>query len=112
MLDRFTEPAPNAIVRAIDEARNRGHAEVGPAHLVLARHRSDVLDPRVLRQMRARLETLVAEAVRTLALVPSVAAGSDLAFSSALRDVIGSVLDRLTPGSSIPPAECRGHGED
>jgi hypothetical protein len=62
--------------------------------LVLALHRSDVLDQRALRHVGARLETLVAEAERTLAAVPSVAAGSELVFSSALRDVFAPVFDR------------------
>ena len=98
MLDRFTEPAQEAIVRALEEARSRRHAEVGPAHLLLALHRSDFLDRSVLRRVGITLETLEAEAKRTLATIPSVAASGDLVFSSALRDVLGA---QLKPGD--PP---------
>jgi hypothetical protein len=92
MLDRFTEPARQAIVRAIEEARTRGHAEVGPAHLLLALHRSDILDRDVLRRIGISVEALEAQAKRTLAAIPSVAASGDPVFSSALRDVFGALL--------------------
>jgi hypothetical protein len=51
--------------------------------LLLALHRSDILD---------RVETLEAEAKRTLAAIPSVAASGDPVFSSALREVFGALL--------------------
>ena len=70
MLERFTERARRAIVRAIEEARGRRHAEVGPEHLLLALIRTDVFDPRVLRHAGLNLEPLIEEIERALATIP------------------------------------------
>ena len=70
MLERFTERARHAVVRAIEEARSRRHPRGQPEHLLLALIRSDVIDPRVLRHAGLRLDTLVTEVERVLAVQP------------------------------------------
>jgi len=101
MLERFTERARRAIVRAIEEARSRRHAAVEPEHLLLALVRSDVLDPRVLRHAGLRIEPLVSEVERVLAAIPSNADGGEPAFSPSLRNVLASAFEGQQAGAPI-----------
>jgi ATP-dependent Clp protease ATP-binding subunit ClpA len=101
MLERFTERARHAVVRAIEEARSRRHPAVEPEHLLLALIRSDVIDPRVLRQAGLRLDAVVTEVERALAGIPSNAEGGEPAFSLSLRNVLASAFEGLEVGAPI-----------
>ena len=100
MLERFTERARHAIVRAIEEARSRRHAEVGPEHLLLALVRTDVFDPRVLRSAGLNLQPLIEEVERALATVPT-AASHEPTFSPTLRNVLAAAFAGQEAGAPI-----------
>ena len=93
MLERFTERARRAMVRAIHEARSRRHAQVEPEHLLIALVRHDVFDPRVLRHAGLRLAPLIEEAERALAAIPSTAEGGEPTFSPALKHVLAAAFE-------------------
>jgi ATP-dependent Clp protease ATP-binding subunit ClpC len=101
MLERFTERARRAIVRAIEEARGRRHAEVGPEHLLLALIRTDVFDPRVLRHAGLNLEPLIEEIERALATIPPTTENSEPAFSATLRNVLAAAFEGQEAGAPI-----------
>ena len=101
MLERFTERARHAVVRAIEEARSRRHAAVEPEHLLLALIRSDVIDPRVVRSAGLRLDPLKAEVDRAIAAIPSNADGGEPAFSPALKNVLASAFEGQEAGAPI-----------
>ena len=101
MLERFTERARRAMVRAIHEARTRRHAEVDPEHLLFALVRNDVFDPRVLRHAGLRLAPLIEEVELALAAVPSVTESREPAFSAALRNVLAAAFAGQPAGAPI-----------
>jgi ATP-dependent Clp protease ATP-binding subunit ClpC len=101
MLERFTERARHAIVRAIEEARSRHHAAVSPEHLLLALVRTDVLDSRVLRHVGVSFDTLVAEVERALAGVPAGATDGEPAFSPELKSALEAAFAGQEAGASI-----------
>lgn len=101
MLDRFTERARQAMVRAIEEARSRRHAAVTPEHLLLALLVTDVLHPRVMRHVSVSLDTLKAEADRALRAIPAGATSGDPVFSAELKRVLESAFEGQEAGASI-----------
>jgi len=101
MLERFTERARHAMVRAIEEARSRHHAEVSPEHLLLALLRTDALESRVLRHVGVSFDTLVAEVERALATVPAGATDVEPTFSPELKRVLESAFEGREAGATI-----------
>jgi len=101
MLERFTERARHAMVRAIEEARSRHDAEVSPEHLLLALLRTDALESRVLRHVGVSFDTLVAEVERALATVPAGATDVEPTFSPELKRVLESAFEGREAGATI-----------
>jgi Clp amino terminal domain, pathogenicity island component len=101
MLERFTERARHAMVRAIEEARSRRHAAVSPEHLLIALLHTDVLDPRVLRHTGVSFDTLVAEVERALETIPASTTGGNPVFSAELKRVLETAFAGQEAGARI-----------
>jgi len=101
MLERFTERARHAMVRAIEEARSRHDAEVSPEHLLLALLRTDALESRVLRHVGASFDILVEEVERVLAAVPAAVTVGEPVFSPELKRVLESAFEGQQAGATI-----------
>jgi ATP-dependent Clp protease ATP-binding subunit ClpC len=93
MLERFTERARRVVVLAIDEARNRRHAAVGPEHLLMGilRDRGGMA-VKVLERLGVPPEALGVEVERLLSETPGSQASVEPVFSAELKGVLQAAL--------------------
>jgi ATP-dependent Clp protease ATP-binding subunit ClpC len=91
MLERFSERARRVIVLATEEARRRGHAAVGPEHLLAGLLRDgEGMGVRLLDQAGVTRAALLAQAERALDALP--APGGPVALSEAVKRVLEQSL--------------------
>jgi ATP-dependent Clp protease ATP-binding subunit ClpC len=101
MLERFTERARRALAAATDEARRRGHDQVGPEHLLAGiLHEGGGMGVALLDQLVARREALTAAAGRALDAIPR--SDGEVRLSAELKRVLETAL-------AIDDQHCRRH---
>jgi ATP-dependent Clp protease ATP-binding subunit ClpC len=94
MLERFSERARRVIVLATDEARRRGHAVVGPEHLLMGILRDGAgVGVQLLDQFGVSRDALTAATGRVLDAMPSAPMGSDVTLSAELKAVLEAALE-------------------
>jgi len=106
MVERFTERARRAMVRATDEARSRRHEAIGPEHLLLGILREGAcLDLKVLERIRVSPETLQAEVERVLSSMAGAPARGEPVFSPELKGVLETAFKLRRRSDSAIGAE-------
>ena len=94
MLERFTSRARRVVVLATEEARNRGHESVGPAHLLMGILRDgDGMAVKVLERLHVQPEALRAAVEGLLREAPGSSRRSEPDFSPQLRAVLQAALE-------------------
>jgi len=98
-MDRFTQKSQEALLRAQEMARNNGHQEVQPAHLLLAllEQPEGVVQP-VMRKIGAEPAALASDLAGAIKALPRVEGATDRYISQSLRRALDNafkVAERL-----------------
>jgi ATP-dependent Clp protease ATP-binding subunit ClpC len=89
MVERFTERARLAVVRAQDEARALGHSSIGTEHLLLGLlGDSDALAGQVLADLGVTVEEVRAQVARTVGQGRELPRGRPIPFASRSKKVL------------------------
>ncbi len=93
---RFTRKSQEAIVAAQEDARRRGHAEVGALHLLGALlAQAEGVVPQVLERLGADARQMALEVESAQARRPAVSGGAQPAISKTLRDVLVAAHEEI-----------------